>query len=197
MAVSHYQFEAIHPFTDGNGRTGRILNILYLLSAQLLEIPVLYLSRYIIANKAEYYRMLREVTENGNWKQWVLYMLQGIEETAVWTTGRIRAIRELFDATVDRCRSDLPKVYSKELIELIFRQPYCKIGFLVDAGIAQRKTASDYLQALEQAGILTGEKRWRDTVYRHPALLELLGGESDHGHDVPRKPTSRIKRNEK
>jgi len=174
MAVAHYQFEAIHPFTDGNGRTGRILNILYLVHAGLLQIPVLYLSRFIIQNKPDYYRLLREVTESEDWEPWLLYMLRGVEETALWTTGRIRAIRELFDLTVDRCRTEAPKIYSKELIELIFRQPYCKISFIVDAGIAKRKTASEYLQELEIIGVLVGEKHGRETIYKHPALLEVL-----------------------
>ena len=173
-ALSHYQFEAIHPFTDGNGRSGRILNILYMLHARLLRIPVLYLSRYVIHNKADYYRLLRGVTEAGEWEPWALYMLRGIEETANWTTNRIQAIHDLFDVTVERCRRALPKVYSKELIELIFRQPYCKIQFVVDAGIARRKTASEYLQALEQIGILAGERRGREVIYKHPALVEVL-----------------------
>ena len=174
MAVGHYQFEAIHPFTDGNGRTGRILNILYLLHAGLLEIPVLYLSRFIIGSKQDYYRLLRAVTENGDWEPWVLYMLRGIEETAAWTTDRIDEIRELFDSTVERCRDAAPKIYSKELVELIFRQPYCKIAFLVEAGIAQRQTASEYLQELQEIGILEGEKKGREVVYRHPALIRVL-----------------------
>jgi Fic family protein len=174
MAVAHYQFEAIHPFTDGNVRTGRILNILYLLHAGLLQIPVLYLSRFIVRNKPDYYRLLREVTETGEWEPWLLYMLRGIEETAHWTTGRIQAIRTHFDATAERCRLELPRVYSKELIEIIFRQPYCKIAFLVDAGIAKRKTASAYLQELERIGVLTGEKHGREVIYKHPALLEVL-----------------------
>lgn len=174
MAIAHYQFEAIHPFADGNGRSGRILNILYLLHARLLRIPVLYLSRYIIQNKADYYRVLRGVTEAGEWELWLLYMLRGIEETANWTTNRIQAIRDLFDVTVERCRRDLPKVYSKELIELIFRQPYCKIQFVVDAGIAKRQTASEYLQQLEGIGVLTGERRGREIIYKHPALVEVL-----------------------
>jgi Fic family protein len=174
MALGHYQFEAIHPFTDGNGRTGRILNILYLLHAGLLEIPVLYLSRFIIRNRRDYYRALRAVTENGAWESWTLYMLRGVEETSLWTIGRIRAIRELLDSTIERCRREAPQVYSKELIELIFRQPYCRISFVVEAGIAERKTASVYLQELERIGILLGEKRGREMVYRHPALLKLL-----------------------
>ena len=174
MAVAHYQFEAIHPFTDGNGRTGRILNILYLVHTGLLQIPVLYISRFIIQNKPDYYRLLREVTESDDWEPWLLYMLRGVEETALWTTGRIQAIRELFDLTMDRCRTESPKIYSKELIELIFRQPYCKISFIVDAGIAKRKTASEYLQELERIGVMVGEKHGRETIYKHPALLEVL-----------------------
>ena len=174
MAVAHYQFEAIHPITDGNGRTGRILNILYLVHTGLLQIPVLYISRFIIQNKPDYYRLLREVTECDDWESWLLYMLRGVEETALWTTGRIQAIRELFDLTMDRCRTEAPKIYSKELIELIFRQPYCKISFIVDAGIAKRKTASEYLQELERIGVMVGEKRGRETIYKHQALLEVV-----------------------
>lgn len=175
MAVAHYQFEAIHPFVDGNGRTGRILNILALAQAGLLDIPVLYLSRYIIQHKAEYYRRLRRVTENEDWEGWLLYMLAAVEETAHWTTGRILAIRELFEATTERCRRELPRrVYSKELVELIFTQPYIKVKIVVEAGIAERKTASDYLRALEKIGVLVGEKRGREVIYRHPALLGVL-----------------------
>ena len=174
MAVGHYQFEAIHPFADGNGRAGRILNILYLVHAGLLEIPVMYLSRFIIQHKTDYYRLLREVTEEGDWEPWLLYMLRGVEETAAWTTNRIRAIRGLLDATVERCRQKAPGIYSKELVELVFRQPYCKIGSVVEAGIAKRQTASEYLQELERIGILAGEKRGREVIYRHPALLKVL-----------------------
>jgi cell filamentation protein, protein adenylyltransferase len=175
MAVAHYQFEAIHPFTDGNGRTGRILNILFLIHAGLLRIPVLYLSRHLIQNKAEYYRLLRGVTEGGDWEPWVSFILTGVEETATWTTGRILAIRDLFDQTLARCRAKLPpKVYSKELVELVFTQPYAKIQFLVDAGIAQRQTASEYLQELEKLGILKAERRGREVLYKHPALLKVL-----------------------
>jgi len=178
MAVAHYQFEAIHPFTDGNGRTGRILNILYLVHEGLLKIPVLYLSRFIIRNKDAYYRKLRGVTEKQAWEDWIIYMLAGIEETAGWTTSRILAIRDLFDQTVVFCREKLPaNVFSKELVELIFTQPYCKIGFLVDAGIAKRETASRYLRALEDIGVLISEKRGRTVLFKHPALLDVLTAE--------------------
>ena len=175
LAVAHYQFEAIHPFDDGNGRTGRILSILHLLHERLLKIPVLYLSRYIIQKKPEYYRRLREVTEKGAWEDWILYKLDGIVETASWTTNRIFAIRDLFEETLERCRGDLPtRVYSKELVELVFAQPYCKIQFLVDAGIAARQTASEYLKELDKIGVLSGERRGREMIYKHPALLEVL-----------------------
>lgn len=174
MAISHYQFEAIHPFVDGNGRTGRILNLLILLKAGLLELPVLYLSRYIIENKQEYYLRLRAVTDQQDWEGWLLFMLAAVEETARWTTGRIIAIRDLLDATAERCRRELPKVYSKELVELVFYQPYCKVAFVVEAGLAERKTAARYLRELERIGILAGEKRGREVIYRHPALLEVL-----------------------
>jgi Fic family protein len=174
MAVAHYQFEAIHPFLDGNGRSGRILNILYLIHADLLRIPVLYLSRYIIHTKNDYYNLLRNVTEKNDWEPWILYILKGVEETALWTTGRIGAIRRLFDETVILCRERTPKIYSKELVELIFRQPYCKISFLADAGIAKRQSASAYLKELEKIGILRGEKLGRETIYKHPALIDIL-----------------------
>ena len=175
MAVAHYQFEAIHPFTDGNGRTGRILNILFLIHAGLIRIPVLYLSRFLIQHKAEYYRLLKAVTENAEWEEWNLFILEAVENTALWTTNRIIAIRDLFDQTLARCRANLPsKVYSKELVELIFAEPYSKIQFLVDANIAKRQTASEYLKELERIGILIGEKRGREIIYKHPALLRVL-----------------------
>lgn len=175
MAIAHYQFEAIHPFIDGNGRTGRILNLLALLQAGLLEIPVLYLSRYIIQNKQEYYRRLRAVTEQGGWEGWLLYMLAAVEETARWTAQRIQAIRQLMDETAERCRIAMVRGYSKELVELIFRQPYCKLAFLVEAGLASRNTASAHLRELERIGVLASERVGREIIYRNTALLTLLG----------------------
>ena len=177
MAVMHYQFEAIHPFHDGNGRTGRILNILFLVEKGLLTIPVLYLSRYIIQHKNEYYSLLREVTANGAWEPWVMYMLSAIEETASWTCVKIKAIRDLLEETALLCRERLPtSVYSRELVDLIFVQPYCKIAFLVDAGIAERKTASVYLQKLEGIGVLSSVQLGREKVYINPKLVDLLKG---------------------
>jgi Fic family protein len=175
LALIHYQFEAIHPFEDGNGRTGRILNILYLVDRALLRIPVLYLSRFIIGHKNDYYRLLREVTEHQEWEGWILFILQAVEETATWTHERINAIHHLLDETTARCREDLPShVYSRELVELIFVQPYCKIEFVVDAGISKRQTASEYLKKLEEIGILESRKVGREKIYVHTALLKLL-----------------------
>lgn len=174
LAVGHYQFEAIHPFTDGNGRTGRIINILYLVEQGLLEIPVLYLSRHIIQAKDEYYQHLRAVTEKGHWEQWILYMLTAIEATARWTTGRIMGIRELFEGTVALCRQKLPKAYSHELIELLFVQPYCRIGNLVEEKLGTRATVSRYLRDLEAAGLLQAIRSGKEKIYVNTGLLELL-----------------------
>lgn len=175
LAMVHYQFEAIHPFHDGNGRSGRILNILFLVEKGLLKIPVLYLSRYIIQHKNDYYRLLREVSNKHAWEPWILFMLTAVEETAVWTHNKILAIRDLLDRTVLICREKLPgKVYSRELIELIFIQPYCKINFVVEAGLAERKTASVYLQKLEKIGVLESTKIGRERIYFNPELIKVL-----------------------
>ncbi|HEY5234993.1 MAG TPA: Fic family protein [Rhabdochlamydiaceae bacterium] len=174
MAIVHYQFEAIHPFPDGNGRTGRILNILFLIEKGLLDIPVLYLSRYIISNKYLYYSSLREVTEKGAWEAWILYILEGLEKTAIATRERMVAIHQLFKSTVEIVRTRLPKIYTKDLVEVLFRQPYCKIKFLEEAGIGHRQTASQYLQQLEGIGVLRSLKIGRDTYYINDAFLNLL-----------------------
>ncbi len=176
MAMIHYQFEAIHPFPDGNGRTGRILNILFLIEKKLLEIPILYLSRYIISNKAAYYNGLRHVTESNGWEPWILYILQGLEQTAITTREQIVAIHRLTQETAEIVRAKLPRIYSKDLIEVIFRSPYCKIKFLEEANIAKRQTASAYLQQLEGIGILRSQKRGRDTYYINDLFLKILAG---------------------
>jgi Fic family protein len=170
----HYQFEAIHPFTDGNGRTGRILNILFLVEQGLLDIPILYLSRHIIRHRTEYYRLLLAVTAEGAWQPWILYMLNAVQETADWTTSKVRSIRELLEATRRTVRERLPKIYSSELVEIIFVQPYCRIGDLVGAGIAKRQAASTYLKALADIGILEERKAGREKLFVNPALLRLL-----------------------
>lgn len=177
MAVSHYQFEAIHPFTDGNGRTGRILNLLYLVEQQLLELPVLYLSRSIIATKADYYRHLNDVTSAGAWEPWILYMLNAVDATARWTTGKIVAIRDLLLQTTAHVQREAASLYTRELVELIFVQPYSRIGNVVDAGLAKRQTASEYLKALCDIGVLREEKIGREKLFLHPKLLTLLASD--------------------
>ena len=179
LAVQHYQFEAVHPFTDGNGRTGRVLNLLFLVEQGLLDIPVLYLSRAIIRRKADYYRLLLDVTTRGAWGPWLLFMIDAVRETATWTAAKIRAIRSLLDATAARMRAEAPKVYSRELAELIFAQPYCRIGNVVDADIAQRQSASVYLKALATIGVLEERKAGRERLFINPALIELLTSDAD------------------
>jgi Fic family protein len=160
---------------DGNGRTGRVINILFLVHLGILDIPVLYLSRYIIRNKGDYYAKLNAVTAKGEWENWVLYMLDAIRDTADWTYSRINLIRELMVSTRDLCRENLPKnVYSHELIEQIFLQPYCKPAHLVEAGIGHRQTAMKYLKELERIGVLQSQKIGRDRIYVNVRLYELL-----------------------
>ena len=174
MALMHYQFESIHPFDDGNGRAGRIMNILYLIHERLLDLPVLYLSRFIIENKSEYYRLLRAVTEQGAWEDWVLYMLKGIAETARLTELRVREISESFEKTCRLIREQAPKIYSKELVELIFRQVYCRVDFLVRRNIAKRQTATRYLKELVRLEVLEEVKRGRDKIYINLHLVDIL-----------------------
>jgi len=180
MAVQHYQFEAIHPFIDGNGRTGRILNVLTLIQDGLLDQPILYLSRYILATRNDYYRLLGRVTANGEWIPWLLYMLDGVEQTAAWTTQKIRAIRALMDATSEQMKARVPKIYSRELVELIFAQPYCRISDLVGRNIAKRQSASKYLQLLVGADILWELPRLgdREKLFVNVRYRDLLG--ADH-----------------
>ncbi len=174
MAVGHYQFEAIHPFTDGNGRTGRVLNSLFLIQENLLTLPILYLSRYIIQNKADYYHLLLQVTREQEWETWLLYILKGVEETANWTTAKIAAIRALSDQTTEYVRASLPKVYSHELVSLLFELPYCRISNLIEAGIAKRQTASLYLKQLAEIGVLSEANAGKEKLFIHPRLMQLL-----------------------
>ncbi len=174
MAVQHYQFESIHPFYDGNGRTGRIINVLYLILNHLLENPILYLSAYIIDNKADYYRLLQEVRIKDNWEGWVLYMLKGIEQTANETIVQMKDISELFAQTQELVKKKAPKTYSKELIELLFEHPYCKTEYLVDRFGISRITASKYLKELEKIKVLQSKQVWKETLYINTKLFDLL-----------------------
>jgi len=177
MAVMHYQFEAIHPFIDGNGRAGRVLNLLYHVEQGLLDIPVLYLSRHIIRHKADYYRLLLEVTQHESWEAWILYMLAAVLDTARWTTSKIHGIRTLIESTAERIRVQLPQIYSRELAELIFVQPYCRIAHVVEAGIAKRQTASVYLKELCAIGVLREQRVGREKIFINPAFMNLLTAE--------------------
>jgi len=174
LAILHYQFESIHPFYDGNGRTGRILNILYLILNDLIEVPILYLSSYIIENKPEYYRLLNQTNRTGNWEEWILFMLKAIENTSNSTIRRISDIRNQLDLTVEIVKAELPKIYSKELVELIFELPYSKIEFVVNRLKIERKAASRYLRALESIGVVESQKVGRETVYINKKLVDIL-----------------------
>ncbi len=175
LAIIHYQFEAIHPFYDGNGRTGRIMNILFLVLKDLLDLPILYLSKYIIENKNEYYKLLMNVTEKQEWEPWILFILEAIEEVSGYTINLANQIRNCLDETLVYAKANLPnRIYSKELIELLFIQPYTKIQYLVESGIAKRQTAAEYLDALEDVGILIKEKVGKHNLYLNIKLYKLL-----------------------
>lgn len=175
MAILHFQFESIHPFYDGNGRTGRILNLLHLVLHGLLDHPVLYLSRYIVRHKAEYYRGLQAVRDNASWEAWVLYMLRAVEETSKETLERIGEIRALMMETKHRIRTRLPKIYSRELLNNLFQHPYTKIDFVEkDLGVS-RPTATKYLEELVKAQILRKTKSGRTNFYVNQPLFDLLG----------------------
>lgn len=185
MAVAHYQFEAIHPFTDGNGRTGRVLNILYLIEQRLLSLPILYLSRYIVLQKPDYYRLLLAVTCEGRWQEWLLYMLKAVEYTARWTTDKIAATRTLIEDTTRHIQQRLPRVYSHELVQVIFEQPYCRINNLVECDIAKRQTASSYLQQLCEIGVLEEVRAGREKLFVHPKLVRLMTEDSNEVVSYP------------
>ena len=196
MAVAHYQFEAIHPFTDGNGRTGRVLNQLMLVEYGLLDTPVLYLSRYIIRNKADYYELLLGVTRDSAWEKWILYVLGAIRDTTAWTTSKIEAIRQLMADTAEHVRLRIPKVYSRELVELVFVQPYCRIQNVVEAGLGNRQTSSVYLKALTDIGVLKEVKVGREKLFIHPRLIALLTSDTHTPEPyttVTRKPIAKKK----
>lgn len=174
LGVLHYQFECIHPFPDGNGRVGRILNVLYLIQENLLNFPILYLSRYIIENKTEYYRALKAVTENQDWERWILYVLDAVEQTSKDALNKVKAIYACREIMAKEIKEKVPNVYSKELVELLFEQPYCKIDFLTKRGIAKTQTASKYLRQLHEAGILDVQKIGHEKYYINRMLWDIL-----------------------
>lgn len=174
LAVIHFQFESIHPFYDGNGRTGRIINIIYLILRDLLNSPILYLSRYINKNKSEYYRLLQEVRTQQKWEEWILFILKGIEETAKDTLELVKRINVEIESMRSEIKLRLPKIYSKELIDLLFYEFYTKT-FYIEKGLSiTRKTAVSYLSALEEAGFLVSEKIGKERIYKNNRLYDLV-----------------------
>ena len=174
MALLHYQFEAIHPFADGNGRTGRILLLLYLKLSGLLSIPAIYLSEYIIKNKVAYYQKLRAVTEKEEWEAYILYMLDMIEEISTKGLERLNKITAAMEETAEEIKMKLPKVYSKDLIEILFRLPYTKRQHLIDENIGNPKTVGNYLMSLEENGFLKSVKVGKEKLYLNQKLLKIL-----------------------
>lgn len=174
LALIHYQFEAIHPFIDGNGRTGRIILLLYLKFAGLMELPALYMSDYIISHRKDYYTGLRLVTEKGDWENWILYILDMVESTATKGRQQITRIEKLMTEMGIAIQKQLPKIYSKDLIEVLFKLPYTKRSFLIAAGIGNVKTVGNYLNDLEKAGFLTSESVGKEKLYLNTELMKIL-----------------------
>ena len=179
MAVGHYQFEAIHPFTDGNGRTGRVINSLYVVQQGLLSLPILVLSRYINANKADYYRLLLDVTRAQAWEPWVVFILKGVAQTSRWTIDKIAAMRALREATAAHVKKVAPKIHSHEMMDVIFEQPYCRIHNLTDEGLSGRQAASRHLKQLVTIGVMNEISVGREKIFIHLKLLQLLTRDSN------------------
>ena len=177
VCLIHYQFESIHPFYDGNGRTGRILNILYLVLNKLIDSPILYLSKYINKTKQEYYKLFNEVRNNNNYEEWILYILKGIEITSKETITLIEKIQDEMKNFKEEFRTKLPKIYSKELLESLFYEVYTKIAYIEKACGVTRLTATSYLNQLEEIGLLESEKIGREKIYKNLRLIKLLSDE--------------------
>lgn len=174
MAAAHRQFEAIHPFPDGNGRTGRVLNLVFLVQAELLSVPILYLSGYIVRHKSRYYSLLREVTEDANWEDWICFMLDAVEETAQQTLRMLDRVHQAISESTETARLNMQKGYSRELIDVIYSQPYTRISLVESAGIAKRNTASIYLRELERIGLLQSVRYGTERLFLNNTLLQAL-----------------------
>ncbi|WP_236648959.1 Fic family protein [Spirosoma sp. 209] len=190
MAIVHYQFESIHPFYDGNGRTGRIINMLYLVQKDLLHLPILYMSRYIIQHKSGYYERLQAVRDQQDWEGWLLYMLDGVEQTARQTIVLVQAIRDLMQQYKHTLRLQLPKLYSQDLLNNLFRHPYTKIDFLVDDLRVTRLTATRYLDLLTEQGFVHKQKIGRSNYYINQPLVKLF---VEVGTNIPATPAPIIR----
>ena len=174
LAVIHFQFETIHPFYDGNGRTGRIINVLYLVLKDLLDSPILYLSKFIIRNKNSYYKLLQEVRTAGKWEEWVLFILEGIEQTSEETLKLVKKINTEVSEAAEDIKKLLPNIYSKKLVELLFFEFYTKIKFIENGLNISRRTASDYLIALEKEGFLSSQMMGKEKIYLNKRLFEIV-----------------------
>lgn len=174
MALIHYQFETIHPFYDGNGRTGRILNILYLVLNNLLDSPILYLSNYINNNKTEYYKLFTSFRNENNYEEWIIYILKGIEETSKNTIELIKQIQNEMESYREEFIEKLPKIYSLELLESLFYEVYTRISYIEEKCGVTRQTAASYLNQLVDVGLLEYEKVGRESIYKNTRLIELL-----------------------
>jgi Fic family protein len=174
MALIHHQFESIHPFPDGNGRIGRIVNVLYLTRVELLDIPILYLSRYITKNKSDYYRLLQAVRDDGAWEEWILYMLRGVAETSAQTLALIQGIAELMRSYKQRMRAELPNLYSQDLLNNLFRHPYTRIEYVQDDLGISRQTASKYLDKLTAAGFVEAQQFGKNKYFINRPLVNLF-----------------------
>jgi Fic family protein len=177
MAIIHYQFESIHPFYDGNGRTGRIINILYLVQKGLLGLPILYLSGFIIAHKNDYYRLLQQIRLTGDWEEWLLFMLEGIEKTAKEGIRLIQALRLLMQEQKNQIRNTFPKMYSQDLLNSLFKYPYTKIEYIQEDLQVSRNTAIRYLEDLVKEEIVVKHKLGRENYYENRKLFKLLSGQ--------------------
>jgi Fic family protein len=174
MAIIHHQFESIHPFPDGNGRLGRIINVLFLTRCGLLDIPILYLSRFITQNKADYYRLLQAVRDTGEWEPWLLYMLRGVEETAIETLRLVEGVRTLMADIKRQLRDNHPKIYSQDLLNNLFRHPYTRIEFIQQELNVSRPTAAKYLEELAEGGLLLKHRAGRNNYYINQPLVTLF-----------------------
>ena len=173
LAISHYQYEAIHPFRDGNGRSGRILSILLLIQKGLLDIPILYLSAYIIKHKEDYYELLNSVTTRQSWERWIIYILNAVEETSLYTLDKIIEIDKLFENTLSLISEKIPKL-RKETVEKLFEQPYLSPKSILGQDIKSLNTAKKYLREMEQLGIMASRKIGKEIVYLNVDLYNIL-----------------------
>jgi Fic family protein len=179
MALIHHQFESIHPFPDGNGRIGRILNVLYLTRTGLLDIPILYLSRHITRNKGDYYRLLQAVRDDGVWEEWLIFMLEGVAQTARTTLRLVEGIGALMHEAKHRMRAEVPKLYSQELLNNLFRHPYTRIEYVQNDLKITRQTAARYLDTLAEHGFVDKQRAGKNNYFINTRLVGLLMAASE------------------